>query len=324
MTVSRVLNGQYEVQTQAAIQRADKIRQVARSMGYVPNAAARMMRSKQTRQIGLLLRNEEGHRYHNLAAFILMLGINTRLEEDGYLLSVVRLGDIRDKDAARSRVFEERLLDGLIVFGGFSTDVFDWIENVIPNCIWADTNKWEENGCLHRDEEQVGQLVAKHVLNLGYRRVVWTGGHPDKDGHYSIDDRYTGLKKELTRHGVELEVLDCLQRQDNRLIYPRLVENLMPDRVLVAYNVHGALAVMSAANSLGRTVGHDFGLVCCDETPEVFESWPGLSRVSNDRFEMGCRAADMMLEQLHHSASQPASCKLTSHWIAGNSAWGPR
>jgi LacI family transcriptional regulator len=323
MTVSRVLNGQYEVQTAAAIRRADEIRQVARTMGYVPNAAARMMRSKQTRQIGLLLRNEEGHRYHNLAAFILMLGINTRLEEDGYLLSVVRLGDIRYADGARSRVFEERLLDGLIVFGGFSPNVFDWIENVIPNCIWADTNKWLENSCLHRDEEQVGQLVAKHVLNLGYRRVIWTGGHPGIEGHYSIRDRYSGLKNELARHGVELDVMESLQRPDNRLIYPQLAENLMPDCVLVAYNVHGAQAVMSGANSIGKAVGRDFGLVCCDETPEVFESWPGLSRASNDRFEMGCLAADMMLQKLRHPSNQPVSRKLTSHWIAGNSAWGP-
>lgn len=323
MTVSRVLNGQYEVQTEAAMRRAAEIRQVAKSMGYVPNAAARMMRSKQTRQIGLLLRNEEGHRYHNLAAFILMLGINTRLEEDGYLLSVVRLGDIRNADAARSRVFEERLLDGLIVFGGFSPDVFDWIENVIPNCIWSDTNKWQEHCCIQRDEEQVGRLVAKHVLNLGYRRVVWTGGHPGKDGHYSIHERYHGLKNELACHGVKLDVIESLQRQDNRLIYPQLAENLVPDRVLVAYNVHGAQAVMSGANSMGKAVGRDFGLVCCDETPEVFESWPGLSRVSNDRFEMGCLAADMMLQKLHHASRQPASRKLTSYWIAGNSAWGP-
>ncbi len=196
-------------------------------MGYVPNAAARMMRSSKTQQIGLLLRNEEGHRYHSLAAFILMLGINTRLQEDGYLLSVVRLGDVRNADAARSRVFEERLLDGLIVFGSFSSDAFDWIENVIPNCIWADTNKWQEHCCLHRDEEQVGQLVAKHVLNLGYRRVIWTGGQPRNKGHYSIRDRYSGLKNELARHGVELEVIESLHRPDNRLIFPHLAEHLI-------------------------------------------------------------------------------------------------
>ena len=49
MTVSRVLNGDYKVHTKLALRRADEIRKVAKDMGYVPNAAARMMRSRQTR-----------------------------------------------------------------------------------------------------------------------------------------------------------------------------------------------------------------------------------------------------------------------------------
>lgn len=324
MTVSRVLNGQYEVQTEAAIQRADKIRQVAKSMGYVPNAAARMMRNNQTRQIGLLLRNEEGHRYHNLTAFIFMLGINQRLEEEGYLLTIVRLGDVRHPEKARSRVFEERLLDGLIVFGGFSPDVFDWIENAMPNCIWADTSKWDAHGCLHRDEVQVGRLAAKHVLNLGYRRVFWTGGHPGVDRHYSLPDRHKGLQEELARQGVELTYLSAEKRTDNRIVYADIADCLTQETVVVAYNIHGAQAVMSGANSLGKSAGHDFGLVCCDETPAIYESWPGLSRVSNDRFDVGCKAAEMMLEQLRHPSRSSPSCLMSSHWIAGNTAWGPK
>ena len=324
MTVSRVLNGQYEVQTKAAIGRADKIRQTAKSMGYVPNAAARMMRNNQMRHIGLLLRNEEGHRYHNLAAFLLMLGINARLEKDGYLLSVVRLGDIRQDDGSRSRVFEERLLDGLIVFGNYANDVYDWIQDVIPNCIWADTNKFDKHFCLQRDEEQVGKLVARHLLNLGYRRVYWTGrpSYHEFGDHYSLIQRHGGLKQELEHHGVELNYVDAPKRSDNRLYFPEMIDILTPDCALVAYNTLGARAIAACANSFGRLVGHDFGLVCCDDTSEIFESWPGLSRATYDRFNFGYQAADMMLSRLRSPSRKPVSCRINSQRVAGNTAWG--
>ena len=319
-TVSKVLNDKGHLFRPETRQR---VIDAAREMGYVPNAAARTMRSKKTLQIGLLLRNEEGHRYHNLAAFILLLGINTRLEQNGYLLSVVRMGDLACTGDAKSRVFEERVLDGLIVFGGFSPDVFDWVHSVIPNCIWADTNKWDEYCCLHRDEQQVGRLIAKHILDLGYRRAVWTGGRVDKHSHYSQADRYFGLKDELARHGIELESISSLKRDDNRLIYPELAQHFQPDRVLVAYNTLGAQAILTTGTSMGKSVGWDYGLMCCDETPEVFESWPGLSRVSNDRFEMGYQAAEMMLQLLDNPAQRPVSRKMGNEWIIGNTAWGP-
>jgi len=78
------------------------------------------------------------------------------------------------------------------------------------------------------------------------------------------------------------------------------------------------------ASSLGLTIGRDYGLVCCDETPEVYEAWPGLCRVTNDRFEMGRQAADMMLSVLNNKTHQVASRRIPGQWIIGNTAWGPK
>ena len=45
-TVSRVLNGKTKEAYKPAIERAEKIRQVARQLGFVPNASARAMQRK--------------------------------------------------------------------------------------------------------------------------------------------------------------------------------------------------------------------------------------------------------------------------------------
>ena len=80
---------------------------------------------------------------------------------------------------------------------------------------------------------------------------------------------------------------------------------------------------MVAAASMGLMIGRDYGLVCCDETPEVDETWPGLCRVGNDRFEMGYQAADMMLDVLNSKSHQVASRRHKGQWVIGNTAWGP-
>jgi len=44
------------------------------------------------------------------------------------------------------------------------------------------------------------------------------------------------------------------------------------------------------AASLGLCPGYDFGLVCCDDSHDLRRQWPGLGRVTFDRFRMGTAA----------------------------------
>lgn len=320
-TVSKVLNDQghlFRPETR------NRVLSAAREMGYVPNAAARAIRSQQTRQIGLLLRNEAGHRYHNMAAFVLLLGINARLESDGYLLSVVRIGDICGKRQSKSRVFEEHVLDGLIVFSQFSDEITHWVSEQISHCVWVDSNRNTPGNCLRRDELQVGQCVARHLLNLGYRKVLWAGQTSSPGSHFSLNDRYGAIASIMAENDVTFNVLDSWHKpEQKRWIYTQLPQLLKPDTVVVAYNVHAAQAVLVAASSMGLMIGRDYGLVCCDETPEVDETWPGLCRVANDRFEMGYQAADMMLDVLNSKTHTIPSRQIPGQWVIGNTAWGP-
>jgi DNA-binding LacI/PurR family transcriptional regulator len=319
-TVSKVLNDQghlFRPETREAVIKA------VHEMGYVPNASARNMRSKQTRQVGLLLRNEEGHQYHNMAAFVVLLGINARLERDGYLLSIVRIGDLRKPGTARSRVFEERVLDGLIAFSQFSQEVETWVSNLIPKCLWVEADRFDDVNCLRRNETHVGEVVAKHILGLGYRKVIWAGQYPVEQSHFSLKDRHDTMASCLATHGINVDTFETWPKNDKRWIYTQLPELLKPDTAVVAYNVHAAQAVLVGAASLGLMIGRDYGLICCDETPEVFEAWPGLCRVANDRFDMGYQAADMMLKMLKSSSGKVASRQLCNDWVIGNTAWGP-
>jgi LacI family transcriptional regulator len=92
-----------------------RVQEIARVHNYRPHLAARMMKSRKSYQVGVLLM---GTMYGNLphpAVFETVLGINEGLERAGYLMSLVRMTDIEKDNLLSTRLFEGHLLDGLIV-----------------------------------------------------------------------------------------------------------------------------------------------------------------------------------------------------------------
>ena len=77
-TVSRILNGKGQLFKEET---RDRVIKKAQEMGYVPNAAARRIKSDKTYHIGALLLNTPDHPLHYPASFEILQGINQSLEQ---------------------------------------------------------------------------------------------------------------------------------------------------------------------------------------------------------------------------------------------------
>ena len=154
-TVSRVLNGKNKEVWSGAAMRAAEIRRVAQRLNYLPSAAGRAMRSSGTQQVGILLMNDTPRRYHFLDAFEMILGIEERLAKVGYVTSVIRVCDVSDV-GGESRVFRERVLDGLIALGNHSVSLANQLSDLQLPVIWLDCNVWQPTGCIRLDDMSTG------------------------------------------------------------------------------------------------------------------------------------------------------------------------
>lgn len=323
-TVSNVLNNRTLQSWPSTRARAAHVRQIADRLGYRPNGAARAMRNQRTLQIGALMLNDPGRPLAYLAAFEMVLGINARLEASDYLLVLVRVEELSDNPAKMSRVFQEHLLDGMIVVSNFPQDVCERVEELSPATVWLESNRWDTTHCIQRDERYTGQLVAEQALKLGYRKLLWVGPPGEGIGsHFSVAHRYGSIEAVCKSQGATLEQVSPQENANLVVIIPGLVDHLRPDVVAIAYDAQTALAISQHAAGAGKAVGRDFGLLCCDEEQTVVKGWPGLSRVSNDRFHLGTRAGEMMVRMLQDPAARCASETFRGHWIAGDTAWGP-
>jgi len=315
-TVSHILNrhGNYSEKS------CEKVISTAEKMAYRPNSTARSMRSGKTHQIGVVILNSENlkHKYHYMATYEFILGINEYLAKKNYILSLIHLNKV-EKLEQNSRVFSENILDGMIVIDSIPQDTCEKIQHEVKNVIWLETNVWEERCCIRRDEFQVGYKSAKHLIDKGYHELLWCGGleMENDEPHFSIAERYAGVKQAAKESAVSLKNMSInwslWRRELNE--WPELFEmelqkiknQLTKNIGCIAYNPDVLFWLKEGAARFNRHAGKDFGVICCDETAMLREWYPDAARIAFDRYDFGQQAAKMLLESLEDKKYKPKS-----------------
>ncbi len=314
--VSHILNrrGNYSPKT------CEKVISAAQDMGYRPNSTARAMRSGRTQQIGVVILNSESqkHKFHYMATYEFILGINEYLAQKNYILSLIHLNKV-EKLEENSRVFSEDLLDGMIVIDSIPKDTCNKIKNEIKNVIWLETNVWEKYCCIRRDEFKVGYMAAKRLIDKGYRELLWCGGLEleNIEPHFSIEQRYNGVQKAANEAGIKMESLSLnwsLWRRDLKNwneIFKTELQNIKKQLNkgigCIAYNPDVLFWLREGATHFDLRAGCDFGVICCDETAMLREWYPDAARVTFDRYEFGQKAAKTLLKSLEDKNNKPKS-----------------
>lgn len=319
-TVSHILvnRGSFREETKKRVLNA------AKEMGYVPNAAARSMRSQRNFQVGVLLRNAPDLPLRYMAEFEFILGINQFLEPLKYVLSIVRIEDVPVDDHHASRVFREHMLDGMIMVEGIPDQAVKVVENHMSACVFLDTNEWGDTNCIRRDELHCGRSVAQAMVDVGYRRLVWAAT-PTKDtklAHYSNFERLEGIRQVADQAQVELiELIEPWgDFQSDRNVLAQL---LTLDTAVITNGGLDVVKMMYWIARMGLRVGVDFGLAACDPPSNVLSTMPYLARMAFDRLSFGQTAAQMLLQKLDHPKQPCSSVKIKSVWCAGETAPGP-
>ena len=316
--VSCVMNRRTS-ETRISPERSAEILRVAQELNYVPNASARAMRSKMTRQIGVLVpvpADRLGAGFHPRGLESVM-GINAALEPTGNIMVLIPVTGDDTLDRVESRVFRERLLDGLILLEDVPAIDAERATALVSTAVHINGNDWAERDCLRRDEVAVGRLVAEELHQLGYRKIVYVDKvHRE---HYSFADRFAGLSGFAAGHGMAVEHV-AIQLPENDVPLPDCLRRLDRSVAVVAADVSIVRMLQAVFGELGVRPGHDFALASCDSTNEFYWTFPTLARVRFDRFGLGRRAAEWILRRIASPKAVLKSETFMEGWIPGSTA----
>jgi DNA-binding LacI/PurR family transcriptional regulator len=323
MTVSNILNRRNKETRSSDKRRATKIRRIAQRLNYVPNASARAMRSRCSRQVGVLLINSPQSRFSFPDAFEEILGINESLQPAGYSLGLVRIDDLRGSDFSQIKAFSERLYDGMIVLGAMPEDVIAKVQAIFSNMVWVESDFLHPRCCIRRDEFDAGVQAATHAVRGGYRRILWFSPEiPPGQRDLYAHGRLAGIHSVAHQHKVEILSLE-LPTWFSLAQDLGSLPGLDRQTCVISRDACYANRFAHVTAAQGMVAGADYGLISCESSFHFRFSWPQLCHVDSDRFGMGVEAANMMLAVLGASDAPDApdaSQEVKGKWVEGTTA----
>jgi LacI family transcriptional regulator len=301
-TASRALAGDRRISE--ATRRA--VGEAAEVLGYVPNVAARSLRARRTRTLGLLLSDLRDPVHGQVAA-----GFEEEAVVAGYTVIIVATGGRIEEERRALRVFVERRTDGICVASSVMdpTEAMERVGSgplviVQPDhpCILQAADALPP-GTLRTDDASGMEQAADHLLAAGHRRIAYLGpGEKATD----ILRRSTAQRVLHERGGVELRVgvvpEDAWERPGE--VAGALGQD--PPHAVLCYDDKLALALLDGLRARGLRVPDDVAVVGYDGIPFAALANPRLTTVSTPTAEMGGLAARWLLDAVGSGSLAPA------------------
>jgi len=258
-TVSRVLNGTTPVE----LNKADRVRLAMEELQFVPRHAARVLASRRTNTIGLLLPEISG------AFFPPMLkGIEAGAHEAGYGLLI----HSTKQEGPSRRPLGEHNTDGLLIF----TDSLDHRElhrlyNMnFPIVLLHQTPPDSLNIPVIAVENKDGAaILVNHLIDVhGRRRIVFLRG---PEGHEDSVWRERGYREALKAHNIifspELIASGGFDEEEAFATVQQMVLDGIEFDAIFAGDDDSAIGAMRALKLSGRLVPEDVAVVGFDDVP---------------------------------------------------------
>ncbi|MEX0746035.1 MAG: LacI family DNA-binding transcriptional regulator [Phycisphaeraceae bacterium] len=305
-TVSAILRGKEHLYRRETCER---VRAAAERLGYRPNAHARSMRTGRFGAAGLLMSSSPSR---SRMPQPLLDAICETLAEHELHLIVGKLPDERlTQTGAVPKILREWSVDGLLV--NYDEQVppgmVARIQEEIAPTVWL--NARLEHNCVRPDNVHGGALAARHLLELGHRRIGYLDfiqGWDDLDeAHFSVGDRQLGYEQAMREAGFQPQVIRAPRHVDtaDRAAFAR--EQLSGDERVTAVVVSGgAQFVIHAATTLGLSVPDDLSVVAIGDQPVAAGiGWVDIALVPLTR--LGRAGVEAMLERIAQpEAAMPA------------------
>lgn len=265
-------------------------------LGYQPNRLARSLRRGQTHTIGMIIPDSANPFFAEMAR-----GVEDTSFKNGYSVILCNSDGDLNKELLYTNVLTEKRVDGILfVAAGLSTDRIRDLQTHRTPLVVVDRDLPDAAvDSVLTDNAQGGWLAARHLIDLGHRRIACITGPSDVT---PSADRVTGYRQAMMKGGIPVDqsliVKGDFQYDSAYRASSQLLQIKDPPTAIFACNDLMAVAVMSAALALGRQVPGDLSVVGFDDVRLAAFANPPLTTIAQPKYEMGVVAATMLLERM--------------------------
>lgn len=292
-TVSRALRGHPAISEETV----GRVQQIANDLGYVPNKAARGLKTNRSGILGVIVRRIVDPFFGEV-----LDGIEEVLSEKGFSLFLAASQRDPEREEAIVRLMSERRVDGVIIC---STQVGEkhrqQLERFgVPTVLINNQAADDITHSVYHDDAEGSSRLARYLIELGHTRIGYLG---NARAGRTTEERKQGYLNELKRHGLPAPPQYMVDGpnglvEGGRIGTLKFLEQSSPPTGLICYNDVMAIGAMRTLSEAGWRVPDDISVTGFDNIDLAAYVTPPLTTFDQPKYALGYQAALMMLRLL--------------------------
>jgi len=278
------------------------IRKTIEELGYHPSAAARSLKSRLTRRLGLvpLISVEDNHSLDpgDIAFLEFLSAVNTAAAENGYDLLLSAATRARQELKIYERLVGEMQVDGLILMGMRADDprVHLLQKRGFPFVTYGQTAASEPYAFVDVDGAAGVRQAIRHLVDFGHRRIAYLR---PPEGLMLAEQRWRGVVEAFQEHQLDL-VEDYLvpggfNERSGQVAMHLLLDLPHPPTAVICPNDLAAFGALHALQVRGLRAGVDVSVVGFDDIQQAAHWQPSLTTIAQPFREIGFETVRILL-----------------------------
>ena len=273
----------------------EEIKRLAIEMSYVPNSIAQSLQNQTTNTIGVVVTSIADPFFAEVVE-----GIEQVAKAAG--LSVLLTASHRDveQEIAAINNFHRRRVDGILVADSrISQQHTEQMAQIAVLRALINSKSEDINNVFHFVEidDHLGGLAAEHLIKLGHTAIGYIGA---TSRYRSNQQRLEGYQLAFAANLPQLSEWTAFSNVDDVAIGQQMLSQLLKAGVTTIFcdNDMVAVGALLACQELGIAVPKDLSLVGFDGIALARYVTPPLTTIHQPMLEIGCQAAQMLLDLL--------------------------
>ena len=291
-TVSKALNNQSDISSA----RREEIRKKAEEMGYHPNLMARALKTRVTRDIGVLFSDDFMSGLTHPFFSQVLEGLKLGVEAKGYDLTFIDrgLGENKPDYVNHCRY---RNLDGVVIACVDFTQpaVIDLVRSEIP--LVTIDHVFDQCATISSNNAQGMRELAEYVVSRGHRKIAYIHGRPSSVTNARLASFFRVMEEHDIRIPEEyLPEIDYLDVGAAEKAAMQLIELKDRPTCILFPDDYTCIGGLNAARSAGLRVPEDISMAGYDGVPIAKIISPRITTYEQGMREMGMKAAEKIIE----------------------------
>ena len=291
-TVSNALNKPEKVSERSL----QKVRIAIEQLGFVPNSAARSLAVGSSATVGMVLTDLDNSLFVDIAR-----GAEDQARQASHSLLLANSDLDLNRQESYLDIFDEARVAGILFAPmNASLEGVDRVRRHGRRVVLVNYAGGRKDCCaVLSDEEYGGYLAARHLIEMGRRRLLFAGG-PEE--FHAVKERRNGALRAVMEAGnVTLEIIPSrrLKSDEGRRIAAEVVQRpaaRVPDGVLSPSD-RIAAGVIHELMARGLSVPDDVAVLGYDNNQFTTEAAISISTVTQDGYQMGLEAMKLLLDE---------------------------